>query len=199
MRNEKTGEGYRNGEVICVKHVVTPNLPSRQVTFEEQHGNPGIRVNNHWFRWGFFFEVNFIVMETYTNILNNYLSGNTTQRKRNAICDIRALKTEHLVPFVKDMLLKMNDCNKTYYNDTYEAAKNLHEMVLSEIEHRLKPVLERNRETVLDKYPDAVVVNLVDYGYAIWKQGNWCEGVRVSDRCKTLEEAWESAAHRLIC
>ena len=48
--------GYKNGDKIQVKHICTPNLPPRTVTYE----NGGIRVNEHWFTWEHFFEVNFI-------------------------------------------------------------------------------------------------------------------------------------------
>ena len=132
------------------------------------------------------------------NIFNNYLSGN----KHDAICGVKALKSEHLVPFTKDMLLKVNDCNKTYYKDTFDAAIKLHEVALNEIECRLgvSPAnLAKNRQTVLDEYPNAVVVKLVDFGYGIWKQATWCNGVLISKRCQLESEAWESAAHRLIC
>lgn len=51
---------YTNGQKILVGHICTPNLPGREVMFEEKNGQAGIRVNEHWFRWDFFFEVNYI-------------------------------------------------------------------------------------------------------------------------------------------
>ncbi len=48
---------YTNGDQIEVRHICTPNILSRFVTYE----NGGIRVDKHWFTWDCFFEVNFIV------------------------------------------------------------------------------------------------------------------------------------------
>ena len=53
-----TGE-FKNGVLIEVKHKCTPNLPSRRVTYD----NGGIRIGEHWFRWNYFFEVNYIVKQ----------------------------------------------------------------------------------------------------------------------------------------
>ena len=50
---------YKNGDQIEVRHVCSPNCCSRFVTYEDD----GIRVNQHWFRWSHFFEVNFIVTD----------------------------------------------------------------------------------------------------------------------------------------
>lgn len=50
-------EQYKEGDQIEVRHICTPNLPSRFVTFE----NGGVKINGHWFTWSWFFKVNFIV------------------------------------------------------------------------------------------------------------------------------------------
>lgn len=48
----------KDGITLRVKHVVTPLLKSRTVTYSIRDGKPGILVKNEWFNWDFFFEVN---------------------------------------------------------------------------------------------------------------------------------------------
>ena len=55
-KSTDTGE-FKNGDQIEVRHVCTPDIPSRFGTYE----NGGIHVNEHWFQWDYFFKVNFIV------------------------------------------------------------------------------------------------------------------------------------------
>jgi hypothetical protein len=54
------GINYIDGQKILVGHICMSDLPAREVIFEVKNGIAGVRVNVHWFRWGFFFEVNFI-------------------------------------------------------------------------------------------------------------------------------------------
>lgn len=49
---------YKEGQKIKVAHKCCPQC-TRYVTYE----NGGIRVENHWFSWEFFFKVNFIVTD----------------------------------------------------------------------------------------------------------------------------------------
>jgi hypothetical protein len=48
---------YENGDILLVRNKFWENSPKRKVTVEAG----GIRVNEHWFRWDFFFEVNALI------------------------------------------------------------------------------------------------------------------------------------------
>lgn len=56
----ETGEGFEEGEIIYCKNKSTPNLPCREVIYHRLDGMPGVFVDEHWFYWKHFFEVNYI-------------------------------------------------------------------------------------------------------------------------------------------
>jgi hypothetical protein len=51
---------FKEGEILYVKHKFMPSLSPRPVIFETINGVNGIRVDNHWFRFDYFFEVNYL-------------------------------------------------------------------------------------------------------------------------------------------
>lgn len=69
MQHPPIPENLKNGDLIGVKHKCIPNLPSRRVTYE----NGGIRIGEHWFRWNYFFEVNYIVKQNETKLICQYI------------------------------------------------------------------------------------------------------------------------------
>lgn len=60
MSDIKAFETYKDGDIIEVKHICTPNLPSRKVTYCVVNNHPCIKVTTEVFSWDFFFKVNFI-------------------------------------------------------------------------------------------------------------------------------------------
>ena len=77
MNAEQAYKTLQDGTILNVKHIVTPNLPSRRVTYQVKDGKPGIFVDTHWFNWDFFFEVNVLGpscewCNSYDDVTNEY-------------------------------------------------------------------------------------------------------------------------------
>ena len=54
---------YKNGDIIRVRHICTPQVSSREVIYEENSNcEPGIRIGKFWWFWNIFFEVNVIAI-----------------------------------------------------------------------------------------------------------------------------------------